>query len=73
MRHWNKVTYVPRPWSKNTPLASASLVSANLRSRELFSDAMDDESYEGGESRLDEMMSIPLIVPTDTSYGGVDA
>jgi hypothetical protein len=61
------------PWAKNPLAVPVSPVSAALRERALFSDALDEESYQEVDVRMDEIMSVPLTRPTDKSSGGRDA
>jgi hypothetical protein len=70
MRYWKPKLYRDVPHARNV-LQKSGVFPAAIRSRPLFSDASDPESYEMPADRLDEVGSVELVKPTDKSWGGV--
>ena len=74
VRYYDKTTTVASPWSRGTITGSSSQLSPDAGARLLFSDPLDEDSYETKfDRRQSEFMNIKETVPTDKSIGGVDA
>lgn len=74
LRYYDKTVSIPSPWSRGTITGSSSQLSPDAGARPLFSDPLDDDSYETKfDRRQGEFMNVKETVPTDKSIGGVDA
>ncbi|KKN80444.1 hypothetical protein LCGC14_0330370 [marine sediment metagenome] len=74
MKFFNKTTATPPNWVRGTLIGSSTQISEGAGARALFSDPLDDKSFESRfDQRLVELMNVKEVSPTDKSLGGSDA